>query len=137
MLERFHGNRDSLEDSFDDQSVLHRALELADDHPPAADLVEAAHHNQTVAGKNRIAETYFLEEKWQDAFLAYQKVYASYAYPEWQAAALMQSGKCDEQLGHWKEAAATYAQLITEFPQSPYIDEARRRQQQAKQRAGG
>lgn len=84
-----------------------------------------------------IAETYFLEEKWQDAFLAYQKVYASYAFPEWQAAALMQSGKCDEQLGHWKEAAATYAQLISEFPQSPYIEEARRRQQQAKQRAGG
>ncbi|MDZ4684776.1 MAG: tetratricopeptide repeat protein, partial [Planctomycetaceae bacterium] len=83
-----------------------------------------------------IAETYFLQEKWQDAFLAYQKVYASYAYPEWQSAALMQSGKCDEQLGHWKEAAATFAQLIQEFPQSPFVEDARKRQQQAKQRAG-
>jgi TolA-binding protein len=83
-----------------------------------------------------IAETYFLQEKWQDAFLAYQKVYASYAFPEWQAAALMQSGKCDEQLGHWKEAAATYAQLQNEFPKSSLLDEARKRQQVARQRAG-
>jgi cellulose synthase operon protein C len=83
-----------------------------------------------------IAETYFLEENWQQAFLAYQKVYASYAYPEWQAAALLQSGKCDEQLGQWKEAAATYGQLLTEFPESPYVEEAKRRQQQARQRAG-
>jgi TolA-binding protein len=83
-----------------------------------------------------IAETYFLEENWPQAFLAYQKVYASYAYPEWQAAALLQSGKCDEQLGQWKEAAATYGQLLTQFPQSPYVEEAKRRQQQARQRAG-
>lgn len=83
-----------------------------------------------------IAETYFLQEQWQPAFLAYQKVYTSYDFPEWQAAALLQSGKCDEKLGHWKEAALSYDKLLSEFPKSSLADEARQRLQFARQRAG-
>jgi TolA-binding protein len=82
-----------------------------------------------------IGETYLLEEKWSDAFLAYQKVYASYAFPDWQAEALLQSGKCDEQQGQWAEAAKTYARLIEEFPQSSRIAEAKQRLEAARKRA--
>jgi TolA-binding protein len=84
-----------------------------------------------------IAETYFLEEKWEDAFLAYQKVYASYDLPEWQSMALLQSGKCDEQLKRWKEAAKTYEQMIQEFPKSEHVNEAQQRLEAAKNKAGG
>lgn len=84
-----------------------------------------------------IAETYFLEEKWVDAFRAYMKVYASYAaYPDWQAAALLQAGKCDEQQGQWKDAVQTYEQLITDFPQSTHVADARKRQEAARKRVG-
>jgi TolA-binding protein len=84
-----------------------------------------------------IGETYFLEQNWDEAFIAYQKVYASYDHPDWQSAALLQSGKCDEQQQHWKEAAKTYAQLIEEFPKSDYVAEAQQRLEAAKKRAGG
>lgn len=84
-----------------------------------------------------IAETYFLEEKWVEAFRAYMKVYASYAgHPDWQSAALLQAGKCDEQQNQWKEAVQTYEQLITEFPQSSHTADARKRQENARKRAG-
>ncbi|HET6423841.1 MAG TPA: tetratricopeptide repeat protein, partial [Planctomycetaceae bacterium] len=82
-----------------------------------------------------IAETYFLEEKWVEAFRAYMKVYASYAtFPDWQSAALFQAGKCDEQQGQWKDAVQTYEQLLTEFPQSTHVAEARKRQENARKR---
>lgn len=84
-----------------------------------------------------IAETYYLSEQWPAAFLEYQKVYANHRFPEWQAAALLQSAKCDEQRGQWKAAAATYGLLLKEFPQSTHANEARERQKAAKTRAGG
>ncbi len=83
-----------------------------------------------------IAESLFLEQKYEEAFLAYQKVYASYDFPYWQAAALLQSGKCDEQLNQWKEAAKSYAQLVEEFPQSEFIKEARQRLEAAGKKSG-
>jgi outer membrane protein assembly factor BamD (BamD/ComL family) len=83
-----------------------------------------------------IAETYFLEENWKEAFLAYQKVYASYDFPVWRAAALLQSGQCDEKLGQWRDAVNSYQQLISEFPTSEHVAEAQRRLEAAKPRAG-
>ena len=98
---------------------------------------EAAFRTETAAKSQfLIAETWFLQEKWKEAFLAYQKVYGSYAFPEWQSAALLQSAKCDEQLGQLKEAIATYDRLIAEFPQSTHVEEARRRLEQAKLKSG-
>jgi tetratricopeptide (TPR) repeat protein len=84
-----------------------------------------------------LAETYFLQERWADAFLAYQRVYTSYSYPEWQAAALLQSAKCDEQQGQWPEAVRSYDQLLKEFPQSTHATEASERVPLARQKAGG
>ncbi|MFO0917954.1 MAG: tetratricopeptide repeat protein [Planctomycetaceae bacterium] len=84
-----------------------------------------------------IAESYFLDQKYEDAFLAYQKVYASYDFSYWQAAALLQSGKCDEQLAQWKEAAASYARVLEEFPQSEFVPEAKQRLEIARKKAGG
>lgn len=89
---------------------------------PVAEKTETAAKAQFLIG-----ETLFLQEKWAEAFLAYQKVYANYAYPDWQAAALLQSGKCDEQQSQWKEAGATYRLLIDKFPKTTHAADAKQR----------
>lgn len=96
---------------------------------PAAERTETAAVSQFLIG-----ETLFLQEKWGEAFLAYQKVFANYDFPEWQAAALLQSGKCDEQQQQWKEAAATYQLLIDRFPKSRHADDAKARLEIVKQK---
>lgn len=96
----------------------------------------AAYRTETAAkAQFLIGETYLLEEKWTEALLAYQKVYASYKFPDWQAEALLQSGKCDEQLGEWSQAVKTYTLLLEEFPQTPRAAEAKKRLELARQRA--
>lgn len=81
-----------------------------------------------------LAETYFLQENWKQAFLEYQKVYSNYAFPEWQAAGLLQAAKCDEQRSQWKEAIATYERLLREFPKVSYAAEAKERLEAARKR---
>jgi TolA-binding protein len=98
---------------------------------PAAFGTETAAKSQYL-----IAETWFLQEKWKEAFLAYQKVYASYKFPEWQAAALLQSGLCDENLKQPADAIQSYDQLITEFPASTHVAEATRRKAMLQSRTG-
>lgn len=83
-----------------------------------------------------IGETLMLQEQWHQAFLAYQRVYSTYESPEWRAAALLQSAKCDEHQNQWKEAVATYEQLLKEFPQSIHVAEAMQRQEAAKKKVG-
>lgn len=99
---------------------------------PVADKTETAAKCQFLIG-----ETLFLQEKWAEAFLAYQKVYANYAYPDWQAAALLQSGKCDEQQSQWKEAASTYRLLIGKFPTSMHAVDAKQRLDVVTKKLGG
>lgn len=89
---------------------------------PVAEKTETAAKAQFLIG-----ESLFLQEKWADAFLAYQKVYANYSYPDWQSAALLQSGKCDEQQSQWKEAAATYRLLMDKFPKTTHAADAKLR----------
>lgn len=124
--------------------ILGRTLKQQARFPEAREALErvvaapAAFRTETAAKSQfLIAETWLLQEKWKDAFLAYQKVYASYAYPEWQAAALLQSGVCDERLGNWKDAAATYQRLLAEFPNSMHVDEARKKLAEVQKRIGG
>ncbi len=125
------------------EEVLGRSFKQQANFPEARAVFErvlndpAAFRTPTAAKSQfLIAETHFLEEKWEDAFLEYQKVYSSYDHPEWQAAALLQSGKCDEHLKRWQEAAQTYAQLLKEFPKSEHAQEAQQRQVVARQKAG-
>ena len=99
---------------------------------PIAERTETAAKSQFLIG-----ETLFLQEKWGEAFLAYQKVYANYNFPDWQAAALLQSGKCDEQQQQWKEAAATYKLLIEKFSKSTHAADAKLRLDAATKKLGG
>jgi TolA-binding protein len=74
-----------------------------------------------------IGESFFHQKQYHDAIRAYHRVEGLYAYPQWQAAALLQAGKSHELLGEWKEAVKLYAQLLQEHAETKYAEEAARR----------
>ena len=80
-----------------------------------------------------IADTFFLQKKYNDALLAYLKVYNLYKFPDHQAAGLFQAAQCDEFLKEWKDAVSTYELLLKEFSKSEYAANAKLRLKAAKQ----
>jgi TolA-binding protein len=80
-----------------------------------------------------IGETYFHQENYQAAVREYLRVEILYAYPRWQAGALLQAGKCHESLGQWKEAAELYARLIRVYPRTEFTVDAQSRLRVAEQ----
>jgi TolA-binding protein len=59
-----------------------------------------------------------------------------YAYPKWQAAALVQAGKAFESDGQWQEAVKMYAQVLKKYGQTAAAGEASTRLRVVEQRAG-
>lgn len=74
-----------------------------------------------------IGETFFHQQNYEAAVREYLRVEILFAYPQWQAAALLQAGKCYERLGQYAEAASLFSRVVSEFPDSPYKDEAQQR----------
>ncbi|HEV7279853.1 MAG TPA: tetratricopeptide repeat protein [Pirellulaceae bacterium] len=74
-----------------------------------------------------IGETYFHQERFEEAIAAYDLVEAKYDFPKWQATALLQAGKCYERLNKTDEAARNYAYLIKNYGQTPLAEEAGKR----------
>jgi len=74
-----------------------------------------------------IGETYFLQKDYAAAVHEYLKVEILYAYPTWQAGALLQAGKCHELLGERKEAAQRYASVIKSYPDTSFAKQAAER----------
>ncbi len=82
-----------------------------------------------------IAESYLLQEQYEQALTEYYKVYANYDYPELQAPALYQAAKCDEKLERWDGAVKTYTTLIDEFPGSEFATRAEPELAEARKKA--
>ena len=74
-----------------------------------------------------IGETYFHQENYDAALREYLRVEILYSYPRWQAAAVLQAGKCEELLGRKKEAAEMYARLIKAYPNTEFTEEGKQR----------
>jgi tetratricopeptide (TPR) repeat protein len=74
-----------------------------------------------------IGETYFHQENFDEALLAYAATETAHAYPRWQAAAALQAGKAHELLGNHEAAIGAYARLIYKYSDSPYADQATQR----------
>ena len=72
-----------------------------------------------------IGETYLHQRKCAMAIDAYTLVGRYEGHPQWQAAALLQIGKCREQSGEIVAAQADYSQLIMNYPESRFAVEAR------------
>lgn len=74
-----------------------------------------------------IGESYFHQKDYRAAIQEYLRVEILYAYPTWQAAALLQAGKCHELLGETAEALELYARLMKRYPDTQFSEEAARR----------
>lgn len=74
-----------------------------------------------------IGETYFLQQKYNEAIDAYRRVDALDAEGEWAAAALLQAGKSFEKLSRSREAATCYTALLSRFANLPHANQARTR----------
>ena len=84
-----------------------------------------------------IGESYIHQKNFQAALREYLRLEILYAYPTWQALALLEAGKCHELLGEWKEAAQVYDRLLTVYPTTPCSSEAKQRLQAARDRGAG
>jgi TolA-binding protein len=82
-------------------------------------------------------ETFFHQKNYHEAKREFLKVDLTYDAPAWQAAALLEAGKVDEQLAQWADAAETYERLQSKFPREPAAAEARTRLEAARRRASG
>ncbi|MBN1910782.1 MAG: tetratricopeptide repeat protein [Pirellulales bacterium] len=71
-----------------------------------------------------IGETYFHQKDYETAVREYLRVEMLYAFPRWQAGALLQAGKCYERLGQWDAAAQLYARVINSYPTTAFAEEA-------------
>jgi TolA-binding protein len=82
-----------------------------------------------------IGESYFHQERYAEAIKEYLRVEILYAFPQWQAAALLQAGKAHEKLGQTADATALYAQVLQKYGQTPHAKEAARLLRDAQQRS--
>jgi cellulose synthase operon protein C len=62
-----------------------------------------------------IGETYFHQRNYEQARLAYERVIQRHRFPEWQARAALQAGKCAELSEEWDAAAKYYADAAREW----------------------
>lgn len=83
-----------------------------------------------------VGESYFHQENYELALREYLRVEILYTYPPWQAGALLQAGKCHEELNEWKQAAELYERVINVYPDTEFTTEARQRLSTAQQHAG-
>lgn len=74
-----------------------------------------------------IGETYFHQKKFADALKAYLKVEILYDYPAWQSLALLEAGKCHEQLDEMEPARTTYRRVQETFPATDAASKAKER----------
>ena len=82
-----------------------------------------------------IGESYFHQKNYEAGVREYLKVEILYAYPTWQAGALLQAGKCHELLGEWKQASELYARLLKTYPDTTFAADASKLLQAAQARA--
>lgn len=93
-------------------------------------------HTETAAmAQWMIGESFFHQKEFRYALRAYQRVISLHAYPRWQSAALLQSGKCHEALGEWQQALKQYAELIQQHPTSEFAEVASSRMRIARREA--
>lgn len=82
-----------------------------------------------------IGETYFHQKKLDEAIEAYHRTYSLYDFPDWQAAALLQAGKCHEAKGQASEANRLYQQVLSDFPHTSFQKKARQQLELLKQKS--
>lgn len=97
----------------------------------ALSLYEAvtAKSDGEVAARARfmIGELYFERKDHKEALRHFFKVASGYGYPQWQAAAQFEAGRCFEVLGKVGQAKQSYQEVVEKFPESDKVALARSR----------
>lgn len=83
-----------------------------------------------------MGESYFHQEDYQAALAEYGKL-ETHPFPRLQAAALLQSAKCQEHLQQWSQAVASYERLLETYPDSELCDDAKGLLREARGRVAG
>ena len=93
-------------------------------------------YEQVIAKSNReaaaraqfmIGEIQFQQKKHAEAVKSFFKVAYGYGYPQWQADATYEAGRCFEVLDKKAQAVKQYQELIDKFPQSDKVPLAKER----------
>lgn len=84
-----------------------------------------------------IGETYLHQKDYESAIRAYLRVPPLYAYPRWQAAALLQAGKCHEYRTEWSQAIQLYERVQKEIPNTMFAGQVAERLQIARKQMVG
>ena len=71
-----------------------------------------------------IGETFFHQKNYEAAAQEYLRLEILYAYPTWQAAALLQAGKCREQLGETAGAVKLFQKVLKVYPNTSFAKDA-------------
>lgn len=129
---------------FEYQYLIARSLErkglLNDAQSMYQEVVDSANGRLTetaAMAQWRIGEALFHQEKYAKAIQAYYRVDSLYSYPRWRSAALLQAGKCQEQLGNPANARKLYQRLISLYPDSSYLAGAKERLGNIERQAAG
>jgi TolA-binding protein len=96
-----------------------RAAYLKVTRSPTAGKTETAAMAQWMIG-----ESYFHQKDYQAALREYLRLEILYAYPEWQAGALLQAAKCYELLDQSKAATELYVRILKSYPHTAFTEEA-------------
>ena len=72
-----------------------------------------------------IGESWMHQERYAEAAAEYFRVVSLYPHPRWQAAALLQAGRCYERRQQPEEAAQLYRQILKNYPESDFASQAR------------
>lgn len=70
-----------------------------------------------------IGETYFHQRNYELAKIAYEKVIEKHNFPEWQARAALQAGKCAELRDDWSEAVNLYSNALECWQETDSVKE--------------
>ena len=76
-----------------------------------------------------IGESFFHQKRLEEALAAYQRCQRNFNCATWQAASLLQAGKCQQLLGRVGEAQAAYREVTADFGESSFAQEAGERLQ--------
>jgi TolA-binding protein len=74
-----------------------------------------------------IGEIHFERKDHKEALRHFFKAASSYSYPQWQAAAHFEAGRCFEVLGKIGQAKQSYQEVVENFPESDKVALARSR----------
>jgi TolA-binding protein len=144
IAEKIEAHYPNFEQQYEVDYLLGRCLHAGAEMQAARDAFQkvirspAGAKTETAAmAQWMVGETYFHQKNYEAALREYLRLEILYAYPTWQAAALLQGAKCHELLGRRKEAAELYTRLLKVYPTSSLADEAGQRLRAATKQPAG